>query len=712
MTRQNFLRLALLSTAFAASCGGEETTGDFAIVKFVADKTSVTAGETVTLSWESTGATKVAITATPLQGGSATDLMASGSFTSMILSQTTTFKLTITAESRDQKEATVTVEVSGISIVSFTATPASAPRNTPVMLSYQIAGTPSGTTITDQDNRVVYTGSSETTVTTSDMPQKNTTYTLKVMSPAGAPEATAMVEISAVLPEVIAFTAGPVIRGETVPLAWMTRNADQVQIREGDTVRRNWSNSVNGTAQLTIDAATTTLTLDARNGDGMVSRDLVIIAEDRPTITVFELTPESYNTASTEASLTYAVEQATSVALRINNVDVPNFPSSQLAGTFTFEVTGGEAVVTLVAINPAAQATREGTILEGFEDLEPNNVPNQAIPLAGDGVGFRGSIGTDDVDFFSVAVPEGGRIYALAGFANGQCSGDTALRLFAPDATTELGYVDEVVFPPIAPCAEINPLIEGFADSLSAGTYYLAVEGGLTHTSTETYTLTVVVTGAATPVEGITYTAIGTPEWRMTDCSVFSTTIGDGMAGFNPFLDLMDEIFRPLHLVEPQAATLMNEIPHVRPYENEISTAVAIRGYQPKTEFTVAEYTPPEGLALFCMMLPTASSTTGATFDGDGLPLIPHTLFPILDVISVTRDGQPYGVDANVELPSFVDLGLPNAGEGVSHYILRDLQSKDFADAAIPATGSYVWSQTMTDSTGNGWRIDVPFVVQ
>lgn len=712
MTRKYLLPLALLSTVLAAC--GDETTDQPEILSFTADRTAVQAGETVTLSWQTAGANKIAISSTPSEGGSATDLPASGTFTSQLLSAKTTFKLTITADSRDQKEASVTVDVSGISIVSFTATPASGPRNSPVTLSYQIAGTPASTTITDAAGRVVFMGGSETTATTTDMPQASTTYTLKVTSPAGNPEATASVEITAVQPEILSFIAGDVIQGEQVALAWQTRDATEVQILQDGVVRRPWNTSgaASGNTRFTVDTVMTTFRLEARNVDGMVFQDLTVTAMNRPIISTFELTPASFNTPSTPASLTYATELATSVALRINGQVVAEFPAGQLSGTFNFTATGGDTVVQLTAINAVAQTVQEGTIEAGYEEEEPNDLPSEALTADPNGAPFRAQVGLGDVDYFSVVVPAGGRIFASAGVEGTTCTGDTMLSLYAPNGTTLLGSNDEPALALTSPCATINPLLDGYADNLSAGTYYLAVEGGMTQTSTVPYTLTVVVTGAATPLTGIMYTAIGTPIWDVTDCNVFSTTIGDGATGFGPFLAVMDEIFRPAHVTEPAAATLINEVPHQRDYSSEITTAVLQRGFDAKTTFSEAEYTPPEGLSLFCMMLPTASSTVGRTFDGENMPLIENALFPLMDTISVTRDGVPYGMDFMEQLPSLNDLGLPDSELGMSHRILRDLQSPDFGPGNVPLTGNYVWSHTIIDTTGSGWRIDVNFVVQ
>jgi hypothetical protein len=130
----------------------------------------------------------------------------------------------------------------------------------------------------------------------------------------------------------------------------------------------------------------------------------------------------------------------------------------------------------------------------------------------------------------------------------------------------------------------------------------------------------------------------------------------------------------------------------------------------PKTTFTEAEFTPPEGLGLFCMIVPNAMAPIGMTFDGDMLPMLEHSnLFHI--VVSVTRDGAPYTQDGMGELQSFVDLGLMPAGDGLSHRILRDIMSQEFGDGS-PAAGNYEWSETLTDSTGDGWQVNIAFTVQ
>lgn len=698
---------------FAAGCGGGE--GDLPeIVSFNVDRTAIAAGETVKLTWETKNGKSVSISSTPIEAVSLTGLMASGEYTTGPIPVNTTFKLVVTSESRETVEKTVSVTTSGVGILSFTATPNMITRGAAVTLAYSLAGTAQSTKITAGDTEI-YAGGPELMGSVEHSPEMNTTYTLTVVAAGGTITETATVEVSAVLPTIDSFNVTPSIIGEPFVVAWRTTNAREIQISLDGVVKKAWTtaSAAVGTAQLTSTAETNTVRFEARNVDGMVFEDKVVTSLQRPVFSTFTLTPDSYNGTSVEATVTWATEFTTSLQLTVNNVVDPAFPATTLAGSYTFLASGGDVAVKLTAINPAAQTVREGVVAEGYIEPEPNDLPMEAIMLAGDGVGYRGTLDADDIDLYSVEVPEGGRIYAVAGVTpTGACTGDTAIRLFGSDGVTELGFVDDVAFPQIAPCAEMNPKVASYADTLPGGTYYIAIEGGALHTMAQPYRLIVRVSGPNAPLPGITYTEIGDPLWHVADCQLTSLRLIEGNT-FDPFFASLNTLVRPLHDFDLVGANeLVPEAAHTRPYDEEIAAMMGAHGFVSKTQFTEDEFTSPNGLMLLCSVLPIATATTGASYDSpDGL-IIPYDLFPIVDQVSMERDQMPFSGDYMIGFSSYVDLAVSPLGAGASHRILWDGQTSMFADPPVPAPGSYRWRHTLTDTTGEGWRVDVNFEVQ
>lgn len=698
---------------FAASCGGGD--GDLPeIVSFNVDRTAIAAGETVKLSWETKNGKSVSISSTPIEAVALSGLMASGEYTTGAIAVNTTFKLTVTSESRETVEKTVSVTTSGVGILSFTAMPAAIQRGAEVALSYTLAGTAQSTKITAGDVEI-YGGGPELMGSVMHAPETTTTYTLTVVAASGSITETAMVEVMPVLPVIDSLQVTPSIIGEPFVVAWRTTNAMEIQISLDGVVKKPWTTAsvAVGTAQLTSTAETNTVRFEARNIDGMVFEDKVVTSLQRPVFTDFSLTPESYNGTSVEATVTWATEFTTSLELRINGTVDIGFPTTMLAGSYNFRASGGDTRVTLTAINPAAQTPREGVVAEGYIEPEPNDVPMQAIPLDGDGIGYRGTLDADDIDLYSVVVPEGGRIYAIAGVTpNGMCTGDTAIRLFAPDGVTELGYVDDVAFPQIAPCAEMNPKAAAYADTLAAGTYYIAIEGGALHMMAEPYRLIVRVSGPNPPLPGITYTEIGDPLWKVADCQLTSLLMADAN-GFDPFFAALTTLVRPLHDFDVVGANeLVPDAAHTRPYDEEIAAMMGAHGFVSKTQFTEEEFTTPNGVMLLCSILPIATATTGASYDSpDGL-IIPYGLMPIVDQVSRQKDQMPFSADYEARFSSYVDLAVSPLGAGASHRILWDGLTSEFADPPGPVPGSYRWRHTLTDTTGEGWRVDVNFEVQ
>ncbi|MBZ5723956.1 MAG: OmpA family protein [Acidobacteriia bacterium] len=199
--------------------------GNPAIVRFEASPLSISAGQSSTLSWATTGATTVSINngvgTQPVNG-------------SIPVSPTQTTTYTLTASSPDGKSVTAPVTVTvgpptAPQIVTFTANPPSINAGQSSQLCWQVTGATS-VSITGVGNNL--TGSDCTTVS----PTVTTTYTLTATNANG--QVTASVTVSVGTVKIDSFTANPAfitVLGTSTTLSWKTENATTV-VLVGSTV--------------------------------------------------------------------------------------------------------------------------------------------------------------------------------------------------------------------------------------------------------------------------------------------------------------------------------------------------------------------------------------------------------------------------------------------------------------------------------------------
>src|SRR5688572_11138647 len=126
-----FSLAALFAISACSSDGGGGGVPE--IVTFSASKTAATAGDIITLTWETKNAVKVTITSVPAEVGGGADLPASGTLNTLPLTADATFKIVATGEERDTVDQSITVTVSGVAIVSFTANPSTITRKESTM---------------------------------------------------------------------------------------------------------------------------------------------------------------------------------------------------------------------------------------------------------------------------------------------------------------------------------------------------------------------------------------------------------------------------------------------------------------------------------------------------------------------------------------------------------------------------------------------------
>ena len=226
------------------------------ISSFSASPSAITAGNSTSLSWVTSGATSVTIMPGNFSSTSASS--------SLALSPTASTTYTLTATNTSgSTTATVTVNVSEPSlptISSFTASPTGINLGGISTLSWVTTG---AATITIAPGTFASTSS---TGTENVSPEATTTYVLTATNAAGSATATATVTLTAAtVPTISSFTASPtsINSGQTSTLSWVTSGATSIGITPGTYT------STNANGAITVSpSATTTYTLTATNGAG------------------------------------------------------------------------------------------------------------------------------------------------------------------------------------------------------------------------------------------------------------------------------------------------------------------------------------------------------------------------------------------------------------------------------------------------------------
>lgn len=303
---------------------------------FSASPTSITAGQSSTLTWSTTNATSVSIDngvgSKPVSGTA-----------SVSPTTTTTYTLTATgAGGTTTKTATVTI-VQPPPTISFSATPNNiAPGQTSTL----VWNTTNATSVTI-DNGV---GSKPLSGSTTVNPVATTTYTLTAVGPGGTLISQATVTVSN-RPS-ISFTATPtdIVAGSSSTLAWTVTSATTISIDNGiGTVSANGSTSVSP-------GATTLYTITAVGPGGTSFAQVTVNVVDVPRIT-FTATPSTIAAGGT-STLSWTVTGVNSATIDHGVGTVFALGSTSVSPTQT-------TVYKLTATNVAGTASATATVTIG-----------------------------------------------------------------------------------------------------------------------------------------------------------------------------------------------------------------------------------------------------------------------------------------------------------------------------------------------------------
>jgi uncharacterized cupredoxin-like copper-binding protein len=308
------------------------------ITQFYANPANITNGSSTTLIWVTSNATSVSIS------GGVGNVATSGS-TTVSPTATTTYTLTATGASGTVTQSTtVTVGapvVGAPQIVRFAGNPTSIAPGASSTLSWS---TNNATSVNISPTVGTVTANGSVTVT----PSATTTYTLTATNSVGSVTAPVTITVSGnTVPTVVTFVANPstISPGQSTKLCWQVTNATSIGITPGVGTNLN----ANDCATVSP-STTTTYTLTATNGAGMIQANVTVVV-GTVQILSFTANPPNSSAAGSPVVLSWTTSNATSVV--IIGGDLPP-TTGQPNGTITDNPVSNQTY-TLTAYGPNGQ---------------------------------------------------------------------------------------------------------------------------------------------------------------------------------------------------------------------------------------------------------------------------------------------------------------------------------------------------------------------
>ena len=323
-----------VSAAATVYVSGQKPT----ITAFTTSPTTLTAGQTCTLSWAVNGATSLSLD----QGIGAV----SGTSLTVRPAATTTYALTATNPAGSVTAlTTVTVLPAPPVIVSFTASPLTITSGQACTLSWQVTGA-TGLSLSPGIGSVSGTSLAV-------HPNTTTVYTLTASNSAGSVAATVSVSVSGSPPGISVFTASPssITTGQSSTLSWTVSGATSLSINQG-------IGTVSGSSRTVAPLATTTYVLVASNAAGSVSASVTVaVTLPKPSIASFSATPTAL-TSGQSTTLAWAVAYASSLTISpgpgtVTGSSIQVGPTSTTTYTLTATNSSGNTTATvMVTVTP------------------------------------------------------------------------------------------------------------------------------------------------------------------------------------------------------------------------------------------------------------------------------------------------------------------------------------------------------------------------
>ncbi|HEY3739365.1 MAG TPA: OmpA family protein [Bryobacteraceae bacterium] len=312
------------------------------ILFFIANPSSITAGQTSQLQWQTQNADSATINtqSVPVTG-------------SMGVSPMTTTTYTLTATNKNGSTtatATVTVGLVPVSVSSCFITPATIMKGEAATLVYTTTG---ATSVNIQPG----IGSAALNGSIAVTPQMTTTYTVTATAADGRTDtcsAAVTVSTQPSLPKIDQFTAMPnqIVQGAKSTLTWTTENATSVSISSLGSV------AINGSQDVTP-ANTTVYVLTATNAAGSVTANARVRVTPAATISSFTATPPVSPAPGSPVILKCLANNSTKVDIEPNNgqgttatsSSTQVFPQQTTTYTCTATGAGGTSATQTLTVN-------------------------------------------------------------------------------------------------------------------------------------------------------------------------------------------------------------------------------------------------------------------------------------------------------------------------------------------------------------------------
>jgi hypothetical protein len=214
---------------------------------------------------------------------------------------------------------------------------------------------------------------------------------------------------------------------------------------------------------------------------------------------------------------------------------------------------------------------------------------------------------------------------------------------------------------------------------------------------------------------GCTRTPIGVPTWNPGSVALFA-----GQDGFS----LLQSLLAPRHQFYSDVGEFGPAVAHQPPYTDEIYDPLAARGITPTQTFSDADFTGLRSVIAVITIVPSPNAPISSSFDFPSGPVIPNEKFPITATGGVYRNGgtlapnvyptnATYSGYQEFSQPVYVNgVNPPIPAQGASHLFLTFQASTGTPPVPVPPPdGKYEYRWTLTDATGAGWSLTVPFVV-
>ncbi len=352
-----------------AACGGNSTSSPTPpnnpapTVTFSADHTSITSGQTVTLTWATTNATSVSITPSV---GQATSTSGSATITP---TTTTTYTIVATGAGGSAQATTTITVTTPAPTVTISADSTNVTIGSSVNLTWSSTNATS-VTITPSISASALPVSGTQPVTVS----ATTTYTIVATGSGGTAQGAVTITAIAPVPPTLTFSVdnpNPNV-GALIAFTWATTNATSFTVTPSILGEDQTILGLSGT-QTVAATATQTYVATATGPGGTATQSITITVTGTPTITAFTASPASVGLGGT-STLSWSTTNTSSVAID-NNVLASGGPNGSQTVSPTATTT-----YTLTATGPAGTTTAQTTVTVNPVSITLSAAPTTITP--------------------------------------------------------------------------------------------------------------------------------------------------------------------------------------------------------------------------------------------------------------------------------------------------------------------------------------------